>query len=216
MGFFLFLVQLPAQPVNVYISCSVPNSRMPQFIREGELGRLLAEVASTAMGQMPPPTRFGDRDAQVLVRYRPLLESLTEDIVKGFYDVLFSHGPTAAVFQPGERPLREKALRDWWTRTLSGPFNDDYWLWQAYVGIIHFRRKVTPPMFIGMWGWIIDTVVRRLKAEPELVSALVKLGVTQSSLMVSGYYGIVEYALGKDLIWNLVSAIIEKLAAGNG
>ncbi|GAB6944749.1 hypothetical protein JCM14467A_15310 [Vulcanisaeta sp. JCM 14467] len=170
------------------------------------------------MDQIPPPARFSDYDAQVLVKYRPLLESMTEDVVKGFYDVLFSHGPTAAVFQPGERPLRERTLRDWWVRTLRGPFDEDYWLWQAYVGIIHYRRGVTPPMFMGMWGWIIDNVIRKLKVDPELVSALVKLGVTQSSLMVGGYYDIVEYALskvdiGSDLLRNLTISILEELTA---
>lgn len=68
-----------------------------------------------------------------------------------------------------------------------------------------------------MWAWIIDNVIRKTQTSPELVSALVKLGATQSSLMVGGYYDIVEYALnrvdiGSDLLRNLVISIIEELA----
>lgn len=86
-------------------------------------------------------------------------------------------------------------------------------------GIIHYRRNVTPPMFMGMWAWIIDNVIRKVQVSPELVSALVKLGATQSSLMVGGYYDIVQYALSRvdisgDLLRNLVISIIEELASG--
>ncbi|WP_054854406.1 protoglobin domain-containing protein [Vulcanisaeta distributa] len=107
---------------------------MPHFIEGSEIGKLLSRIVNTTINQIPPQAKFSDSDISVIMKYRPLLESMTEDIVKGFYDTLFSHSPpTATVFQPGERPLREKTLRDWWIRTLSGPFNEDYWLWQAYV-----------------------------------------------------------------------------------
>ncbi|WP_243676309.1 hypothetical protein [Vulcanisaeta distributa] len=48
---------------------------------------------------------------------------------------------------------------------------------------------------------------------------MVKLGATQSSLMVGGYYDIVQYALSRvdisgDLLRNLVISIIEELASG--
>ncbi|BDR92904.1 protoglobin domain-containing protein [Vulcanisaeta souniana] len=190
---------------------------MSRFTMGSEISKLLDNIVSTSMNQIPPPARFSDYDAQVITKFKPILTSITEDVVKNFYDILFSYEPTAAVFQPDERPLREKTLRDWWIRTLNGPFNEDYWLWQAYVGVIHYRRNVTPPMFMGMWAWIIDNVIRKTQTSPELVSALVKLGATQSSLMVGGYYDIVEYALnrvdiGSDLLRNLVISIIEELA----
>ncbi|ADN51092.1 protoglobin domain-containing protein [Vulcanisaeta distributa] len=192
---------------------------MSYFIEGSEISKLLSRIVNTTMNQIPPQARFNDSDISIIMKYRPLLESITGDIVKGFYDTLFSHGPTAAVFQADERPLREKTLRDWWIRTLRGPFNEDYWLWQTYVGIIHYRRSVTPPMFMGMWAWIIDNVIKKVQASPELISALVKFGVTQSSLMVGGYYDIMEYALSRvningDLLRNLVISIIEELASG--
>jgi hypothetical protein len=31
-------------------------------------------------------------------------------------------------------------LRDWWKRTIEGPVDEDYWAWQAYVGLIHVKR----------------------------------------------------------------------------
>lgn len=42
-----------------------------------------------------------------------------DQVVQGFYDTLFAHPPTRAIFREGERPAREKTLRDWYLRTVE-------------------------------------------------------------------------------------------------
>jgi hypothetical protein len=77
------------------------------------------EVARAAIGQMPPETRFRPEDAQAIARHRALLLSWTEELVQKFYDTLFAHPPTRAVFREGERPEREETLRNWWRKTVG-------------------------------------------------------------------------------------------------
>ncbi len=81
--------------------------------------------------------------------------------MRGFYDTLFAHPPTRAVFREGERPLREKTLRDWYLRTVAGPFNGQYFAWQALVGLVHVRRGVTNAMMASMWNWLTEQVAQR-------------------------------------------------------
>ncbi len=86
----------------------------------------------------------------MLARHAPLMEGWTEEPVQGFYDTLFAHAATWVVFREGERKEREKTLRDWYLRTLRGPFNGVYFAWQALVGLVHVRRGVTNAMMASM------------------------------------------------------------------
>ena len=119
-------------------------------------------IAQESWSQLPPQARFRPvEDGKILPRHRTFLEGLTEGLVQGFYDTLFAHPPTWAVFREGERPLREKTLRDWYLRTLAGPFNGQYFAWQALVGLVHVRRGVTNAMMTSMWNWLTEEVARK-------------------------------------------------------
>lgn len=108
------------------------------------------EIARTALESMPPQSRFGPQDRYVLLRYTDYLLSLEDEFVEGFYDTLFSHPPTRAVFREDERAMREQSLRDWWRRTVPGPVDDDYFAWMAMVGLVHVVRGVANPMMLAM------------------------------------------------------------------
>ncbi|QSR84037.1 protoglobin domain-containing protein [Methylacidimicrobium sp. B4] len=118
----------------------------------------LAEVTEAVFAQLPPAARFTEEDEALFLRLAPGLASLEDPLVKVFYDILFAHPQTARVLSSGERSERENALRRWWRRTLQGPFDAQYWQWQAAVGLIHVRQNVTNPMMIGMWGVILNTL----------------------------------------------------------
>ncbi|WP_117238368.1 protoglobin domain-containing protein [Thermus sediminis] len=121
-------------------------------------------IAQEIWSQLPPQARFRPvEDGKVLARHRGFLEGLTGELVQGFYETLFAHPPTRAIFREGERPLREKTLRDWYLRTLAGPFNGQYFAWQALVGLVHVRRGVTNAMMAGMWNWLTEEVERRAR-----------------------------------------------------
>jgi hypothetical protein len=141
---------------------------------EKNLARFYA-IAQEIWSQLPPQARFRPvEDGKILARHRTFLEGLTEGLVQGFYDTLFAHPPTRAVFREGERPLREKTLRDWYLRTLAGPFNGQYFAWQALVGLVHLRRGVTNAMMTSMWNWLTEEVARKAREAlpPEEARAL--------------------------------------------
>lgn len=108
------------------------------------------DIAREALESMPPAARFGARDRDVLLRHSDYLLSLETEFVAGFYDTLYEHTPTRAVFRDGERPMREESLRDWWRRTVRGPIDDDYFAWMAMVGLVHVVRGVANPMMLAM------------------------------------------------------------------
>jgi hypothetical protein len=148
-------------------------------------------IAQEIWSQLPPQARFRPvEDGKILARHRALLEGLTEGLVQGFYD---THPPTRAVFREGERPLREKTLRDWYLRTLAGPFNGQYFAWQALVGLVHLRRGVTNAMMTSMWNWLTEEVVRKAQEAlpPEgaraLEGAFRRLAFTVAALISEEY-----------------------------
>lgn len=113
------------------------------------------QVTAKIFADMPVETRFGDQDAACLAKHRDLLLGLEDRIVQGFYDVLFAHSQTADILNKDGREKREMTLRNWWQKTLNSEFNDDYWEWQVFVGLVHIKQKVTNPMMISMWGWLL-------------------------------------------------------------
>lgn len=177
----------------------------------------LGRVVKTVLDEIPPSIRFGEGDAQVIMKYSRDLEGITDEVVRGFYDLLFSHPATAAVFREGERPAREETLRDWWLRTVRGPFDEQYWRWQAFVGVVHFRRGITNSMMMAMYAWLVGRVAELLsgKLPPQAVSevsqALLKLAVTGAALTVAGYESLMEEGFAEEvgadpqLVRNIVS-----------
>lgn len=153
----------------------------------------LTDIANGIIAQMPPSTRFNDQDARLLFSHRKLLLSLESKLVQGFYDTLFAHPPTRAIFSDHERPAREQTLRTWWRRTIRGPFNDQYWEWQALVGLVHIKRKVKNPMMIGMWGWLLTILEGELEKQlnstqvRQIMDSLKRLAATVQALTAESY-----------------------------
>lgn len=63
---------------------------------------------------------------------------------------MFAYEPTSAVFREGERPAREKTLRDWYLETARGSITPEWWRRQWVVGLVHIPRKVTNPFMLAM------------------------------------------------------------------
>lgn len=160
------------------------------------------EIAQRAIEMMPPPTRFRSADAAVITKHKDTLFSLEAEIVKAFFDTLYAHGPTRAVFMEGERPIRERTLANWWQRTVGGPFDDEYFAWMAMVGLVHVVRNVGNPMMIAMSSFIVDFVAAKAAedgfADDEaaaLVEAFRRLMATVDSIVTHGYDEAVVAAL---------------------
>ncbi len=155
---------------------------------------MLQEITTKILKELPKETKLTTSDIEVIRRNKDFLFSKAEILVKDFYDTLFSHPSTAAVFHEGERPIREKSLTEWIVKTVTGNFDDAYWEWQTFVGILHIKRKVTNNMMIAMMGRvssIISTVAIKELAPDEAIKlkdAWTKLAATVLALIGEGYH----------------------------
>lgn len=143
-------------------------------------------IARTAIEMMPPQERFSEADRDLITANQSVLLPMGEDIVQSFYNTLFAHGPTAAVFHEGERPAREQTLRDFWQRTITGELDEQYFAWMALVGLVHVVRGVENPMMIAM-AHHIASYVEEHQPNAELSAAFTRLMETVSAVVVSGF-----------------------------
>ncbi|MGF1547038.1 MAG: protoglobin domain-containing protein [Thiotrichales bacterium] len=180
---------------------------------------LTAEI----LDQIPDSVRFGQDDADVIIRHKEVLLTWEDGLVQGFYDHLFQHPTTRKVFTDDERPQREQTLRDWYRRTLSGPFDLPYWEWQTYVGLVHIKRRVNNAMVAGMWGWILTYLGQRALATfpadeaLKLIKAVHALQAVVLALIAESYqrnmFTAVDKAAGlnETLLYRLVSLEIDSM-----
>ena len=178
-------------------------------------------TTSQIIAQIPPPARFTDQDAEVLLKYKDVLLGFEKGLVKGFYDTLYAHEATRAIFKDGEREAREKTLIDWYRRTLNGPFDDAYWEWQTFVGLVHIKRQVNNAMVSGMWGWVLNYLSEQILTQYSvrealpLIKALHSLQATVFALIAESfqrnYYLAVDKAAGisEKLLHRLVATEID-------
>lgn len=153
----------------------------------------LQAMRQSILDLMPAQSRFTDRDSAVLDQHKDMMLSWTPDIVKGFYDMLYAHAPTAEIFHEGERPKVEKTLVDWWNRVANGPRDNQFWDWMTFVGLVHVVRKVKNPMMIAAWSFVEDEALKRsaaaLPAEQanEFQRAIARFGLTFNALVAESY-----------------------------
>ncbi|MDO5093815.1 MAG: protoglobin domain-containing protein [Propionibacteriaceae bacterium] len=160
------------------------------------------EIAQGAVAQIPPSGRLNDDDRQTIQRHREELLALGPEVVQSFYDTVYGHPETAAVFREGERPAREGALAHWWERTVEGPLDDDYFAWMALVGLVHVTRHVTNPMMLAMSDHVAQLVSARVTSfdipadeRQRLIAAFARLMSTVRAIIAWGYDHAVSAAL---------------------
>ncbi len=152
----------------------------------------LQEMRQHILDQMPVESRFTAADDAEISKHAAMLHGWTDDLVKGFYDMLYAHKPTEEIFEDGERPKVESTLRAWWKRVVDGPRNDQFWDWMTFVGLVHVVRKVKNPMMISAWGYIEDEVAQRAAGDLgtdaiALNRAFARFGKTFNSLVAESY-----------------------------
>lgn len=148
----------------------------------------IQEITGKIFADMPLQTRFSPDDAQCINKHREQLLDMEDTITKGFYDVLYAHSNTYEILKNDDRNNREKVLRNWWQETLNSQFDQDYWEWQVFVGLVHIKQKVSNPMLISMWGWLLNTLNNELKGkltcdeQAQVMNAFARLAATIQAL----------------------------------
>lgn len=155
---------------------------------------VMFDVARSAFAQIPPACRFRDSDAQIIRAYTEPLLALEADVTKAFYDTLYAHPATGAIFTDGERPAREVTLSNWWRRTVMGPLDEEYFAWMALVGLVHVSRGVGNPMMLSMASFVTSFVADRVAGMPleraqaeSLIEAFRRLSSTVGAVISFGY-----------------------------
>lgn len=126
----------------------------------------MRRLAERAIEEMPPVSRLRAQDSETIGRHQDALLALETDLIRGFYDTVYGHPNTAAVFTGDERHDREQTLSEWWRRTVSGPLDEDYFAWMALVGLVHVIRRVSNPMMLSMVNYVRQSVVDQSQAWP--------------------------------------------------
>ncbi len=73
-----------------------------------------------------------------------------DDLAQVFYDTLYAHPRTAAVFREGERPMREETLKSWYLSLFDTKDDMMFWNRQGRIAFAHIRRHVNNQFMIGM------------------------------------------------------------------
>jgi nitrite reductase/ring-hydroxylating ferredoxin subunit/hemoglobin-like flavoprotein len=129
---------------------------------------------------------FTPDDAATIRQTRPIIEKHLPDIVSKFYTHLLRYPPTRKVFLKKDGSvdqeyveLRMRHLTNFWLRTASGEFDDNYARYVDYVGRAHTSHGADPHIYIaeryviGQVGFvqhaISDVIARELReSNPDL------------------------------------------------
>ncbi len=153
----------------------------------------LDQIMERVFEMIPPDWRFRPEDSLTIQKHQDFLLSLTDELIGGFYDTLFAHPTTRAVFREGERPEREESLRRFWLRVAQGPHDADFWKWMVLLGVLHFRRRVKSPMMLAAWTYILSKLRERAREalppseSKALMEAMTRLATLSQALNVKGY-----------------------------
>ena len=169
-------------------------------------------------------TQFSLEDEEVLREASEALLPLADEVKKVFYDVLFGYEPTAQVFRSlaQSRVEREATLKKWYEMMVSGPYDEKFWDWQWFVGLVHIQHHVSHTFMMSMMARVQALLLRKClelfeEASAERVfSALLRLTSCIAIFMAEGYYqqfldAIERAGLKKSLVDRLVSMEVREM-----
>lgn len=121
---------------------------------------------------------FSEADEQAIRESRLIIEKHLPSIVAGFYSHLLRYPPTRKYFLKKDGSIdqdylqkRMHHLTNFWRRTASGVFDEDYARYIDYVGRAHTSHGADPTIYIaeryviGQVGFIQHAITRALEDE---------------------------------------------------
>jgi len=154
---------------------------------------MLPEIAKRILSQIPDSIKLTDEDIQIIHTNKDFILDREDAIFDRFFEILLNFEPTKNVFKEGEVPIVMKVFKRWLKITLSSEFNDEYWEWQTFVGLVHIKRGVTNNVFISMLSvvteMLVDAVVTNVPKEDAIpiLKAWLKLSRMISALISESY-----------------------------
>jgi len=145
-----------------------------------------AEDAGNYFRYMSEFVGFTAADADTIRQTKPVIEQHLPQIVSKFYTHLLRYPPTRQWFMKSDGTidqayleLRMRHLTNFWMRTASGVFDDEYARYVDYVGRAHTSHGADPQIYIAeryvigqvgfVQGAISDVIVKELHpVDPDL------------------------------------------------
>jgi len=155
------------------------------------------------------------QDGLLIKKHNHLLMTYESALVTGFYDAVYGDDNLKDSLSAEERKAREQTLRQWYQVSMMGNFDEHYWKWQTFVGIVHVKHKISNAAMLGMWGWMMSFLQERLLQDLETAEAIKVLAVLQklqavvSSLTVESFITTQKNAI--HMASGLNGAILERL-----
>ena len=154
---------------------------------------MLPEIAKRILSQIPDSIKLSDEDIQIIHTNKDFILDREDVIFDRFFEILLNFEPTKNVFKEEEVPRVMIVFKRWLKITLSSEFNDEYWEWQTFVGLVHIKRGVTNNVFISMLSvvteMLVDEVVTNVPKEDAIpiLKAWLKLSRMLASLISESY-----------------------------
>lgn len=128
--------------------------------------KLVLEKAKTLSGFCPDDESVLQESAQAILPH-------SQEIISSFYDTLFSHEDSAAIFEylNQDQVKNEKIFHQWLELLMQGKYDDQFWRWQWLVGLAHVQHNVGPVYVLSMF----------VKLQSELVKIIFSLFDTDSA-----------------------------------
>ena len=118
--------------------------------------KLGAEDAGRYFRYMSEFVGFTAADGETIRKTKPIIEKHLPEIVAQFYEHLLRYPPTRKVFldkhgnvDTAYVELRMRHLTNFWLRTASGEYGDDYARYVDYVGRAHTSHGADPNIYIA-------------------------------------------------------------------
>ncbi len=171
-------------------------------------------------------TGVSQQDFDTLKEAAPEATQWVGEITQYFYNTLFAHARTAVVFHAGERPDREKTLRDWYLALFqTADDNEAFWKAQGRIGFAHIRRHVNNEFMIGIASGLGELFLKKSVAAYGLERGLAvsqafhRILTTVVGLTAEGYDVMSQIAFseatgaGLELIDRLIQSSVDDIQA---
>lgn len=153
---------------------------MSDTIEQATVAKRGAEDSGKYFSYMAEYIGFTEADAAAVRESKPIIEKHLAGIVARFYEHLLRYPPTRKFFLKKDGSidqeyleLRMRHLTNFWLRTASGIFDEDYARYVDYVGRAHTSRGADPHIYIaeryviGQVGMVQNAISEVLSLEAQ-------------------------------------------------
>jgi hypothetical protein len=154
---------------------------------------MLPDITNRILSQIPDSIKLTPEDIKILHDNKQFVLDREDAIFEKFFEILLNFEPTKNIFNEGEVPRVKEVFKRWLKITLSSEFNDEYWQWQTFVGLVHIKRGVTNNVFISMLSVVTEMLVEEVTANVPnevgvpILKAWLKLSRTLGALISESY-----------------------------